>query len=466
MIKSKNFLEGERPPTAIDIEESVLGAMMIDKEGLHTGMRLLNEAIFYKGSHIIIFNTIKAIYKKGNHVDIMTITQQLKEQGKLEDIGGPVFITQLTDMIGSTAHMERYCYILMEQYLRRKMIDFGHGLISSGHDESNDTLELYDNSQRDLNSLGNIFNNKSFSSIDKILTNVIDNIEKNRVDKLDVTGIPSGFNELDKITAGWQNSDLIIVAARPGMGKTGFMLSLARNAALQGSGIGIFSLEMSNEQLVERLLSAEADINNRQLKLGRLNDREWQNLKEHTSKLAKANIIIDDCCSLNILQLQNRARQMKIEMGVDLFMVDYLQLMSGISDGNKTRNREQEISSISRGLKAIAKELNTPFIALSQLSRAVETRGGLKKPQLSDLRESGSLEQDSDLVLFLYRPEYYGIMESDGGTNLKGTAEVIIAKHRNGALDEIMLKFKKHTTSFSNPLNAEQEYELEAETFK
>ena len=466
MIKSKKLQENNLLPTAIDIEEAILGAMMIDKEGLHTGMRLLDAVIFYKGIHTIIFNTIKAIYKKGTHVDIMTITQQLKEQGKLEDIGGPVFITKLTDRIGSTAHMERYCYILMEKYLRRKMIDFGHSLISSGHDESNDTLELYDNSQRDLNLLGNIFNNKSFSSIDQILTNVIHNIEKNRVAKLDVTGIPSGFKELDKITAGWQNSDLIIVAARPGMGKSSFMLSIARNAALQGKGIGIFSLEMSNEQLVERLLSAESNINNRQLKLGCLNDQEWQNLKEHTSELAKANIIIDDCCSLNILQLQNRARQMKIEMGVNLFMVDYLQLMSGVSDGNNTRNREQEISSISRGLKAIAKELDTPFIALSQLSRAVETRGGLKKPQLSDLRESGSLEQDSDLVIFLYRPEYYGIMESEGGTNLDGTAEVIIAKHRNGALDEVMLKFKKHTTSFSNPLSEREEFELNAKTFR
>ena len=228
------------------------------------------------------------------------------------------------------------------------------------------------------------------------------------------------------------------------------MLSLARNASLQGNKVGIFSLEMSSNQLGERLLSAEANINNRQLKLGRLDDQEWQNLEHHASELSKADIIVDDCCSLNILQLQNRARQMKHEMGINLFIIDYLQLMSGVSDGNNTRNREQEISSISRGLKAIAKELDTPFIALSQLSRAVETRGGLKKPQLSDLRESGSLEQDSDLVIFLYRPEYYGIRESDMGTNLDGSAEVIIAKHRNGPLDEVMLKFKKHTTSFSN----------------
>lgn len=247
---------------------------------------------------------------------------------------------------------------------------------------------------------------------------------------------------------------------------TSFMLSLARNASLENNKIGIFSLEMSSDQLVERLLSAESDINNRKLKLGRLDDQEWQNLKDHASKLAKANIIIDDCCSLNILQLQNKARQMKLEMDVNLFIIDYLQLMSGISDGNKTRNREQEISSISRGLKAIAKELNTPFIALSQLSRAVESRGGPKKPQLSDLRESGSLEQDSDLVLFLYRPEYYGIVESEAGTNLGGMAEVIIAKHRNGPLDEIMLRFKKHTTSFSNRYDQEQEFELNAKGFK
>lgn len=446
----KKLQENNLPPVAVDIEEAVLGAMLYDKEGLHTGMRLLDVKIFYKGIHTIIFENIKTIYKKGTHVDIMTITQQLKEQGKLKDIGGPVFITQLTDRIGSTAHMERYCYILMEKYLRREMIKFGHSLIGSGHDESNDTLELYDNSQRDLNSLGNIFNNKSFSSIDQILSNVIRNIGKNRVAKLDVTGIPSGFNDLDKITAGWQKSDLIIIAARPGMGKTSFMLSLSRNAALYGNRVGIFSLEMSSDQLVERLLSAESEINNRQLKLGRLDDKEWEHLKYHASELAKANIIIDDGCSLNILQLQNRARQMKHEMDVNLFVVDYLQLMSGISDGNNTRNREQEISSISRGLKAIAKELDTPFIALSQLSRAVETRGGLKKPQLSDLRESGSLEQDSDLVIFLYRPEYYGIMESEEDTNLEGAAEIIIAKHRNGPLDEVMLKFKKQTTSFSN----------------
>jgi len=353
----------------------------------------------------------------------------------------------------------------MEKYLRRKMINFGHGLVGSSYDESNDTLDLYDDSQRDLNSFGNIFNNKSFSGIDKILLNVIDNIKKNSEKGGWITGISSGFHDLDKITAGWQKSDLIIVASRPGMGKTSFALSIARNATTEGNRVGIFSLEMSSDQLVARLLSAESNINNMKLKLGRLNEGEWQNLEHHASELAKSNIIIDDCFSLNILQLQNKARQMKLEMGINLFIVDYLQLMSGVSDGNKTRNREQEISSISRGLKAIAKELDTPFIALSQLSRAVETRGGLKQPQLSDLRESGSLEQDSDLVIFLYRPEYYKIMESEGGSDLRGKAEVIIAKHRNGPLDEVVLKFNKYTTSFSND-NEDEEFELKAETFK
>ena len=443
--------KGKIPPQAIDLEEVVLGAMLIDKKGVDEVIDILKPEAFYKQSHQYIFSAIKSLFEDGQPIDLLTVSSYLKKEKRLESIGGDFQLIQLTQKVSSSAHIEYHSRIVLQKYIQRSLIQISTEIIEEAYDESTDVFDLLDNAESKLYEVtqGNI--NKSSESAQNLVIQAKKRIEEIANQK-GLSGIPSGFAELDELTSGWQPSDLIIVAARPGMGKTALTLSMARNITVeQNIPVAFFSLEMSSVQLITRLISSETELSSEKLRTGRLEQYEWEQLNVKVKALEKAPLFIDDTPSLSIFDLRAKARRLSSQHGIKLIVVDYLQLMTSGSS-NKTGNREQEISSISRNLKALAKELNIPVIALSQLSRAVETRGGTKRPLLSDLRESGAIEQDADIVSFIYRPEYYGIDEWDDETNspTKGQAEFIVAKHRNGGLDHIKLKFIGKFGRFEN----------------
>ena len=418
--------KGKIPPQATDLEEVVLGAMMIDKKGVDEVIDILSVDAFYKDAHQYIFEAILQLFENSEPVD-------------------------LTQKVSSSAHIEFHARIILQKFIQRSLIKISNEIIEDSFDETKDVFDLLDKAETRLYEVtqGNI--KKSTETAQDLVFQAKKKIEEIS-NKEGLSGVPSGFDKLDKLTSGWQQSDLIIIAARPGMGKTALTLSMARNIAVtQNIPVAFFSLEMSSVQLITRLISSETGLSSEKLRTGRLEKHEWEQLNVKVKSLEKAPLYIDDTPSLSIFDLRAKARRLASQNGIKLIIVDYLQLMTG-GGSQKNGNREQEISMISRNLKALAKELSIPVIALSQLSRAVETRGGSKRPLLSDLRESGAIEQDADIVSFIYRPEYYKIDEWDDEqhTPSEGQAEFIIAKHRNGGLENIRLKFIGHLGKFDN----------------
>lgn len=449
---------GKLPPQAVDLEEAVLGALMLEKDALTSVIDILHPDSFYKDAHRIIFQSIRRLFERSEPIDILTVTNDLKKSGELDIVGGPFFITQLTNRVASAANIEYHSRIILQKHIQRELIRISSETIRDAYEDTSDVFQLLDRAEKNLFDVaqGNI--RRNFQDMSNMMREAMKQIETARTHESGVSGVQSGFTELDRITSGWQKSDLIIVAARPGMGKTAFVLSLTRNAAISfKKPVAVFSLEMSSVQLVQRMISSETAISSEKLRKGALENEEWQNLVSMTGKLSEAPIYIDDTPALSIFDLRSKCRRLKAMHDVQLIIIDYLQLMRADVD-SKSGNREQEISAISRSLKAIAKELNVPIIALSQLSRAVETRGTSKRPQLSDLRESGAIEQDADMVLFIYRPEYYGLEYDEQNNPTKGMAELIIAKHRNGALDTVKLKFINHLAKFTDLLQDESNF--------
>jgi len=450
-IQLAGLEHGRIQPQAVDLEEAVLGAMMLERDAVNTAIDILQPRSFYKDSHQKIFSTIQDLFQKSEPIDILTITNALKQKGELEVIGGPYYITQLTNRVASAANVEFHARIIAQKYIQRELIRISTEIITDAYDDTTDVFTLLDRAESGLFEVteGNI--RKNYDSMSTLIRSAIKQIEQAKDHEGNVIGIPSGFTDLDRMTNGWQSSDLVILAARPAMGKTAFALTLARNAAVDfEKPVAVFSLEMSSLQLVTRLISSESELSSGKLRSGNLRNDEIEQIHAKISGLAEAPIFIDDTPAISVFELRAKARRLKSQHDIQLLVVDYLQLMTAGGEGSKTGNREQEISTISRSLKSIAKELNIPVIALSQLSRAVESRGGERRPQLSDLRESGSIEQDADMVMFINRPEYYGLDEDEQGNSTLGVANIIIAKHRNGAVGDVQLKFTSELAKFSD----------------
>lgn len=441
---------GKLPPQAVDLEEAVIGAMMLEQTAVNTVIDILKPSSFYKENHSKIYEAIIALFQKGEPIDILTVTHALRKQGDLEVIGGPLYISQLTNRVASTANIETHARIIAQKFIQRELIRISNEVIKDAYDETSDVFDLLDKAESNLFQVaeGNI--RKNYDKMSILIKTALDQIESARQNTHGVSGVPSGFTELDRVTSGWQRSDMIVVAARPGMGKTAFVLSMARNMAVEFQiPVAIFSLEMSSVQLVQRLISSETEIDAEKLRKGNLQDHEFHQLHQRISRIADAPIFIDDTPGLSVFELRAKCRRLKAQHGIQMIIIDYLQLMT-VGGEVKGGNREQEISTISRSIKGIAKELDVPVIALSQLSRQVETRGGDKRPLLSDLRESGAIEQDADIVAFIYRPEYYNIDTDADGNPTQGTGTIIVAKHRNGALADVKLRFVGRLAKFTN----------------
>lgn len=447
---------GKLPPQAKDLEEAVLGAIMLEKSAFDTVIEILKPECFYVEAHQRIFKSMQSLANKSQPIDILTVAEELKTKEELEMVGGPYYVTKLTNAVVSAANIEAHARIILQKFIQRELIRISGEIIGDAYEDSTDVFDLLDDAESKLFEITNNHLRKNFDTIDSVLVKTIQRIEDLRHKNEDVTGVPSGFSHLDRVTYGWQNTDLIILAARPAVGKTAFALNLARNAVMHPSKptpVALFSLEMSAGQLVQRILAAESEIWLEKIARGKLEEHEMKQLYARgIQRLAQAPLFIDDTPALNIFELRAKCRRLKNKHNIGMIIIDYLQLMSGTGE-NRSSNREQEISNISRNLKGLAKELNVPIIALSQLSRAVEQRGakeGSRIPQLSDLRESGAIEQDADMVMFLYRPDYYEISTNAEGENVKGLTEVKIAKHRNGSLETVKLKALLHIQKFVN----------------
>lgn len=441
---------GKLPPQAVDLEEAVLGALMLEVDALSAVIDILKPDVFYKESHQIIFASIRNLFQKSEPVDLLTVTAELRKTGQLEFVGGAFYVTELTNRVASAANIEFHARIISQKFIQRELIKISTEVINKAYEDTTDVFELLDEAEKNLFEVTENNLKRGSENMSDLIRQSLEELEKIKDVEGGLTGVPTGFKVLDEVTSGWQKADLIIVAARPGMGKTAFIMSCARNAAVDFKRpVAIFSLEMSSVQLVNRLISGEAELESSKLRKGNLERHEWQQLHSKIGKLADAPIYIDDTPALSVFDLRAKARRLKSQYDIQLLIVDYLQLMRGNVD-NKGSNREQEIGTISRSLKAIAKELNIPVIALSQLSRKVEERGGVKRPILSDLRESGSIEQDADMVIFLNRPEYYGLVQDEEGNSTKDLAEVIIAKHRNGSIEDVKLSFLNKYVKFAN----------------
>lgn len=446
-----NLVYGKIPPQARELEEAILGAMMLEKGAFDDVIEILKPECFYVDAHQKVFKAMQSLAAQSLPIDLLTVVEELKKREELELVGGPYFVTKLTNSVVSSANILTHSRIVLQKFIQRELIRISGEIIGDAYEDSTDVFDLLDSAEGKLFEITNNHLRKNFDDIQSVLVKTIDRIEELRKRDDDITGVPTGFASLDNITYGWQPSDLIILAARPSVGKTAFALNLARSAAMhptKPTGVGFFSLEMSSSQLVQRILSAESGIWLEKISRGKLEEHEMQQLyKKGINKLSKAPIYIDDSAALNIFELRAKCRRLVNKHNVGMIIIDYLQLMSGSADRNS--NREQEISKISRDLKGLAKELQIPIIALSQLSREVEKRKeGNKIPQLSDLRESGAIEQDADMVMFLYRPDYYDITTNEMGEDTRGHTEVRIAKHRNGSLDTVHLQAMLHIQKF------------------
>ena len=443
-----NIELGKLPPQALDLEESVLGALMLEKEALTNIIDILKPENFYKDAHKEIYQAIIDLFNNSQPIDLLTVTNQLKKNGTLDIVGGSYYVTKLTTRVNSASNIEFHSRIILEQSIKRELINISSKVQKDAYEDTIDVFDLLDQTEQSLFDVSESHIRKNYKKVQNLMKEAIDELETKKEKKDGITGVPSGFIDLDTITSGWQPSDLVIVAGRPSMGKTAFVLSLIRNASIDHNlPMGIFSLEMSSLQLVNRLISSEAELDSDKIRKGNLKDYEWQQLLHKTDLLQKAPIFIDDTPALSILELRAKARRLKSQHDIQCIIVDYLQLMTS-EYGKTSGNREQEIASISRSLKAVAKELNIPVIALSQLSRAVETRGGDKRPVLSDLRESGSIEQDADMVMFIYRAEKYDITEDEDGESTIGVAELLLRKNRNGPTGKVKLKFVERFAKF------------------
>ena len=441
---------GKLPPQALDLEESVLGALMLEKDALTNVIDILKPENFYKDANKEIYQSIIDLFNESEPIDLLTVTSQLKKNGKLEYVGGSFYVTQLTTRVNSASNIEYHARIILEQSIKRQLIEVSGEVQKEAYEDTTDVFDLLDNTEQSLFDISESHIRKNYSQVKGLMMEAIDELQAKKTRKDGITGVPSGFIDLDNITSGWQPSDLVIIAGRPSMGKTAFVLSMMRNASIDHEmPIALFSLEMSSLQIVNRLISSDAVLDSDKIKKANLIDYEWQQLFHKTDQLNNAKIFIDDTPALSILELRAKSRRLKSQHDIQCIIVDYLQLMSG-EYGKSSGNREQEIASISRSLKAIAKELNVPVLALSQLSRAVETRGGDKRPVLSDLRESGSIEQDADMVLFIYRADRYDITEDEDGNLTAGVAEVLLRKNRNGPTGKVKLKFIERFAKFAD----------------
>ena len=446
-IDPVNLDIGKVPPQAIDLEEAVLGAIMLEKDAVISVLDILQPESFYKEAHQKIYRAIVNLSSNQNPIDILTVTEELRANKILDEVGGPFYITQLTSRVASAAHLEYHARIVAQKFIQRELIRVSTDIQNRAFDDSIDVDDLLDFSEQELFEIaeGNI--KRETAKINILIQMAIEQIEEASKREDSLSGVPSGYTRLDRLTSGWQKSDLIIVAARPSMGKTAFALSMARNISVEhNKPVAMFSLEMSSLQLVNRLIVSETELPSNRIRNGHLDEKEWKQLDAKIKNLVEAPLYIDDTPAISIFELRAKCRRLKLQHQVELIIVDYLQLMSGPSEASG--NREQEVSNISRSLKAIAKELNVPIIALSQLNRSVEMRSGSKRPQLSDLRESGAIEQDADMVIFIHRPEKYGFTEDEAGNSLIGLAEIQVAKHRNGPVGDIQLRFREETAKF------------------
>lgn len=447
--------DGRVPPQAVEIEIQVLGAALIDKEAVPKILEILQPEMFYKPAHQEIFKVIVVLFERNEPVDIVTVSEELKRRGLLDEIGGAVYLTGLTMNVSTSANVEYHAHIVLEKALLRGLITTSTEIATRAYSDSEDVIDLLDLAETKIFQISEHKMKRTATPLKKAVNATIELLEKVHGKHGGITGVPTGFVDLDNLTGGFQNSDLVIIAGRPSQGKTAFALSIARNAALHSvkpTPIGFFSIEMSEQQLVTRLISAEAKVNAHALRTGRLPDSKWKKIGLVAGRLTEAKIYIDDSPALSILEIRAKARRLKAEHDIGMIIIDYLQL---IHPPKSLDSREREISMISRSLKALAKELNIPVIALSQLNRAVESRkDDNKRPQLSDLRESGAIEQDADVVIFVHRPETYKIMEvEDSRGNKISTerlAEIIIGKQRNGPIDTVYLTFQKEWAGFEN----------------
>jgi len=443
-------IDGKLQPQALELEKAVLGALMIDNESLSDAIDSLQAEYFYAPKHQKIFEAIVNLFNNTQPVDILTVSEELKRMEMFKEIGGLAYISELTNNVSSSSNTEFHARIIAEKFIKRSLINISRKISNDAFDDSVDIFDLLNDAEANLFTVTEGTLRKSYDKMSSLIKGALENIETLRNKEDGLSGVPSGFTNVDRVTSGWQKSDLVIVAARPGMGKTAFALTMARNIAVDhNTPIGFFSLEMSSEQLVNRLIASEAELGASKLRKGDLADHEMVQLHEKIKHLSEAPIFIDDTPGLSIFELRAKARRLVKNHGVKIIMIDYLQLMTAGGTGG---NREQEISTISRSLKGIAKELKIPVIALSQVNRGVESRTGVgsKRPMLSDLRESGAIEQDADIVTFIYRPEYYKIYEWDNGDDSRGQGELIIAKHRNGSLNNVRLKFTGEFAKFSD----------------
>ena len=443
-------IDGKLQPQALELEKAVLGALMIDNESLSDAIDSLQAEYFYAPKHQKIFEAIVNLFNNTQPVDILTVSEELKRMEMFKEIGGLAYISELTNNVSSSSNTEFHARIIAEKFIKRSLINISRKISNDAFDDSVDIFDLLNDAEANLFTVTEGTLRKSYDKMSSLIKGALENIETLRNKEDGLSGVPSGFTNVDRVTSGWQKSDLVIVAARPGMGKTAFALTMARNVAVDhNTPIGFFSLEMSSEQLVNRLIASEAELGASKLRKGDLADHEMVQLHEKIKHLSEAPIFIDDTPGLSIFELRAKARRLVKNHGVRIIMIDYLQLMTAGGTGG---NREQEISTISRSLKGIAKELKIPVIALSQVNRGVESRTGVgsKRPMLSDLRESGAIEQDADIVTFIYRPEYYKIYEWDNGDDSRGQGELIIAKHRNGSLNNVRLKFTGEFAKFSD----------------
>ena len=452
-VKVKSVDEyGHLQPQAPEIEEAVLGALMIERDAYSIVSEILRPESFYEHRHQLLYKAITSLAMRQQPIDILTVAEQLRSTGDLEEVGGPFYITQLSGKVASSAHIEYHARIIAQKFLARELITFTSNIQTMAFDETQDVDELMQQAEGKLFEISQKNMKKDYTQINPVIQEAYEMLQKAAARTDGLSGLESGFYALDKMTSGWQNSDLVIIAARPAMGKTAFVLSMAKNMAVNAKiPVALFSLEMSNVQLVNRLIVNVCEIPGEKIKSGQLAPYEWGQLDYKIKELYDAPLYVDDTPSLSVFELRTKARRLVREHGVKIIIIDYLQLMnaSGMSFGS----RQEEVSTISRSLKGLAKELNIPIIALSQLNRGVESREGIdgKRPQLSDLRESGAIEQDADMVCFIHRPEYYKIYTDEKGNDLRGMAEIIIAKHRNGAVGDVLLRFRGEYARFQNP---------------
>jgi len=438
---------GLKPPSAPEIEMSVLGAMMIEKEAVPKVIEMLTPGVFYLKAHKIIYEAMIKLFNANEPIDTVSLFEELKKQNKLEDAGGAVYLSKLTENVSSAANVEYHAKILIEKAILTKLISISHEIAKTAYEGSEDAFEILDNAERKIFEIMGEHMKRAFIDMGKAVRDALEYIDAIHSMEYKKFAVPTGFYDLDEVLGGFQKSDLIILAARPSMGKTALGMAFAKNAAvLSKVPVAVFSLEMATIQLVIRLISSEGKIDAHKLRTGRMPKEEGSKLWRVASKLIEAPVFIDDAPAQTILEIRAKARRLKSEKKIGLIIIDYLQLIQGSS---RTESREREISTISRSLKALAKELEIPVIALAQLNRAVEGRQD-KRPQLSDLRESGSIEQDADVVMFINRPEYYGMKTDADGNSTEGMAEVIIAKQRNGPTGEVKLTFVKEFARFES----------------